>query len=63
MYKLICYTRINSALVPIAYPNVIKPTLYKTYSQASAVAVTLMSKPHPACVQPSLVHTVLVDKA
>jgi hypothetical protein len=66
MYKLICYTRINNQVtVPIAHtvPNTNKPQLYKTYSQASAVAVSLTDKPNVNCVQPSHVVTVLIDKA
>jgi|3_EtaG_2_1085321.scaffolds.fasta_scaffold42488_1 hypothetical protein len=64
MYKLICYTKVNNVVVPIPYkvPNTNKPHLYKTYSQASRVAVSLTDKPHPSCVQPSHIITVLIDK-
>jgi len=65
MYKLICYTRVNHVVVPIPYkvPNTNKPHQYKTYRQASRVAVSLTDMPHPSCVQPSHIVTVLVAKA
>ena len=65
MYKIICYTKVNNAVVPLPYnvPNTKKQKYitYPTYKKATKVAISLMSKPHPCLVaQKSTIKTCAV---
>ena len=65
MYKIICYTAVNNVVVPLPYnvPNTKQQTYitYPTYKQATKVAISLMSKPHPCLVaQKSTIKTCAV---